>query len=47
LWLGVPVLLLLGLGWQNQRASGLAAGKPDGTGTAAEMEGLPNPSVTT
>jgi len=47
LWLGVPVLLLLGLGWQNQRASGLAAGKPDGTGTAAEMEGLPNPRVTT
>ena len=47
LWLGVPVLLLLGLGWQNQRASSLAAGKPDGTGTAAEMEGLPNPRVTT
>jgi hypothetical protein len=47
LWIGVPVLLLLGLGWQSQRASSLAAGRPNVTGTVAGAEGLPNPGATT
>lgn len=46
LWIGVPVLLLLGLGWQSQRASSLAVGKPDVIGTVAGMEGLPDPGAT-
>jgi hypothetical protein len=40
LWIGVPVLLLLGLSWQSQRASSVAAGKPDVIGTVAGTEGL-------
>jgi hypothetical protein len=38
LWIGVPVLLLLGLGWQSQRVGGLSAGRPGVVGTVAEAE---------
>jgi len=47
LWIGVPVLLLLGLGWRSQRASSLAAAEPGGTGRVAEVEGVANPSAAT
>ena len=39
LWIGAPVLLLLGLGWQSQRAGSLAAGKPNVTGKVTGIKG--------
>jgi hypothetical protein len=47
LWIGVPVLLLLGLGWRSQRASGLAAARSDSIRRAAEVEGAAHPSAAT
>lgn len=47
LWIGVPVLLLLGLGWQSQRTRGSAAGKPNVADPVGRMQGLPNPGATT
>ena len=48
LWIGVPVLLLLGLGWRSQRRpSGLAAAHSTSIGSAAEVEGVTNPSPAT
>jgi hypothetical protein len=47
LWIGVPVLLLVGLGWQSQRASSLAAGRSNSAGKVAETKDLLNPGATT
>jgi hypothetical protein len=45
LWIGVPVLLLLGLGWRSQRARSLATRKPNGIGRVAGAEGVPSPDA--
>ncbi len=45
LWIGVPVLLLLGLGWQSQRAGRLAAAKPTAADPVTKAEGVPYPGA--
>jgi hypothetical protein len=47
LWIGVPVLLLVALGWRSHRSSGLAAADSDGIGGAAELGGVASPSPAT
>jgi hypothetical protein len=46
LWIGVPILLLLGLGWRSQRASSLAAARSNAIGPVAGVESLPNSRAT-
>ena len=45
LWIGVPVLLLLGLGWHSQRAGRLTAAKAATAGPVTKVEGVPNPGA--
>jgi hypothetical protein len=42
LWIGVPVLLLLGLGWRSQRASSVAAAS---SGDSVKLSGAPSPGA--
>lgn len=39
LWIAVPVVLLLGLGWRSQRAHGVTTVTPDRVAEVARMEG--------
>jgi hypothetical protein len=45
LWIGVPVLLLLGLGWHSQRAGRLTAAKAATAGSVTKVQGVPNPGA--